>query len=57
MNKKKSKKETVLDFYKIFVEGYILSDIKILLDIEKKEGAFYGNCTIPLAMTVVLWIY
>jgi hypothetical protein len=53
MNEKKSKKETVLDFYKIFVEGYILSDIKILLDIEKKEEAFYGNCTIPLAMTVV----
>lgn len=53
MNDKKSNKETVVDFYKTYVEGYILSDINNLLKIEKKEGDLYGNCTIPLAMTVV----
>jgi len=47
------KRQKVLDFYKTFIEGYILEGIKILQVIQPDSKRGLGGCTVPLAMAII----
>lgn len=48
MNKKK-----VLDFYEIFIEGFIMNDLEVLCSIKPDPISGLKGCTIPTAMTII----
>jgi len=47
------KKQTVLEFFRIFIEGYILKDLDKLKSIQPDAKTGFGGCTIPTAMLIL----
>lgn len=47
------KKQTVLEFFRIFIEGYILKDLDKLKSIQPDAKTGLGGCTIPTAMLIL----
>jgi hypothetical protein len=47
------KKQTVLEFFRIFIEGYILKDLDKLKSIQPDTNTGLGGCTIPTAMLIL----
>lgn len=47
------KREKILDFYRIFIEGYIKGDLEVLSTIKPNPDNGLRGCTIPTAMTII----
>lgn len=47
------KRKMVIDFYNIYIEGFIIGDLKILQSIKPDPNNGLNGCTIPTAMTVI----
>lgn len=47
------KRQKILDFYKIFIEGYIKEDVEVLSTIKPDPKNGLRGCSIPTAMTVI----
>ncbi len=47
------KKQNVLNFYKTFIEDFILGDLKVLQRINPNPKTGLEGCTIPTAMTII----
>lgn len=47
------KKQKVLQFFNLFIEDFIIEDLKKLILIEPNSETKLGGCTIPTAMTII----
>jgi hypothetical protein len=47
------KRKEILDFFKRFIEDFIMKDLEILNSIKPDNETGLGGCTIPTAMTII----